>query len=183
MNPIPLLVKNSILRFYTCSPGPHFTPWIFYNATPLVGQGVFQNVTSRMKHTIPQVTCPALSTVGLSHPSIWVHSAHDELKHKCEGETLHFTLYILLPSHISVHQMYRLFPTLSDALVPAKCPTIHSNSDTIYTELLQIPQVKDSVLQDCATFFRCQSQAQVSTCVSDRWAISQGSPYPLLQFD
>lgn len=112
MNPIPLLVNNSISRFYKCSPGPHFTPWIFYNATPLVCQGSFENMTSRMKHMTPQVTCPLLGTVGLSHPSIWVHSAHDELKHKCKGERLHFILYSLLLPHISVHQICRVFPTL-----------------------------------------------------------------------
>ena len=43
----------------------------------------------------------------------------------------------------------------------------------------QIPQVKGSVLQDYpCSHFRCQSQAQVVTCVSDPPAIDQGFQHP-----
>ena len=40
--------------------------------------------------------------------------------------------------------------TPNDSLIPAGCPTIQLNSDTIYMEREgQIPQVKSSVIQDC----------------------------------
>lgn len=54
------------------------------------------------------------------------------------------------------------FPTPSKSAVlyrhqPTGCPAIQLISDTTYLELVQTPQVKSSVLQDCP-HFRCQSK-------------------------
>ena len=54
-------------------------------------------------------------------------------------------------------------------------PTIQLNPDTITWRECQVPQVKDSGLQDCFQS-RCQSQVQAVFCTSDWLASNQMSP-------
>ena len=77
----------------------------------------------------------------------------------------------------SSHQMCRGFPHTSISATLAGCPIIYLNSDITYLETESNPQVEDSVVEDYPHHhFRCQSQVQAVTCMSEQLAVNQRFP-------
>ena len=76
------------------------------------------------------------------------------------------------------------FPTLTKSLTPARCPTVQLNSDTVYLESPQTPQVKGSSPHDCPLPHILQMPIASPGCHL-RWqpAINRGSQGPLQGFD
>lgn len=76
--------------------------------------------------------------------------------------------------------MEKGFPAPSHSATPAGCPTIQF-WHCLPGNWCRIPQVKDSVLQDCPSFpvyLRHQCQVPVVLCASDQPAIKQKFPWP-----
>ena len=132
-----------------------------------------------MKHSIPSDRYD-----GPPHSSIWIPLAPAELKSKCTGKTLRFILHpTLYYYHTSGHQICVGFSHTKQRFDTSRVGYIsiqfQHNLSGVSTDPMDIGLSHTRLL----TPFRCQSQVQVVTCVSDRLAINQGSYGFLLSFN